>query len=196
MSMKQPSITVITPTIGRASLRTMLEQLGPQLGEGDECLVLGDGPQPAAGHIVAGIANPRVQYIEHPEVRNWGNPQRNAAITRAKGDLLMFVDDDDQVLRDGVETIRRIGAEHPGRPLMFRIRHMESLIWRTPVVEYANVSGQMFIAPNVPTRVGRWSDAYGADFDYITSTLALYSEGANALVWREEITTIQGLAPR
>ena len=73
---------------------------------------------------------------------------------------------------------------------------MEHLIWDTPVIEYGNVSGQMFIAPNVPAHVGRWSAVYGADFDYITSTLALYSKGADAIVWREEITTIQGLAPR
>ena len=185
-----PTLTIITPTIGRPSLAVMLKALVPQLQEGDECLVLGDGPQPKAEQIVASVLSPHVRYIEHALVRNWGNPQRNTAIGISRGDLLVFVDDDDQMLSDGIATIKRATAEHPGRPLMFRMRHRGMLLPQRRAVVCGNVSGQMFIAPNVPGRVGRWSERYAADFDFIESTMKHYS--FDDLVWCDAITTVQG----
>jgi glycosyltransferase involved in cell wall biosynthesis len=186
-----PTLTIITPTIGRHSLATMLEALVPQLQEGDECLVLGDGAQPEAEQIVVSVPNPSVRYIEHALVRNWGNPQRNTAIGMAKGDLLVFIDDDDRPISGGMETIRRVAVLHPNRPLMFRMHHQGMLLpTELGVLKPGNVSGQMFVAPNVISRVGRWSDRYAADFDFIESTMKHYS--LEDLVWCDEITTVQG----
>ena len=46
-------LTVITPTIGRASLRATLDSIAPQLLDGDEHLVIGDGMQPPAAVMCA-----------------------------------------------------------------------------------------------------------------------------------------------
>ena len=191
--MPTPTLTIITPTIGRTSLATMLYALAPQLEDSDECLVLGDGPQPVAEQIVALFVSSMrapVRYIEHALVQNWGNPQRNTAIRMAKGDLLVFIDDDDCPLSDGLSTIKRVGAEHPKRPLMFSMLHQGIRLPQTQEVVPGNISGQMFIAPNVPGRLGTWSDRYAADFDFIEGTMRHYA--AEDLVWREEITTTQG----
>lgn len=187
-----PTLTIITPTIGRPSLATMLGALTPQLEDGDECLVLGDGPQPVAEQIVAAFSSSRtpVQYIEHALVQNWGNPQRNTAIRMAKADLLVFIDDDDCPLPDGLSTIKRIAAEYPRRPLMFSMMHQGIRLPQTKMLVPGNVSGQMFIAPNVPGRLGAWSDRYAADFDFIEGTMRHYAP--DDLVWRDEITTMQG----
>lgn len=170
----------------------MLSALAPQLQSGDECLVLGDGPQPNAEKIVGSFSalGVPVQYIEHALVQKWGNPQRNTAIDIAKGDLLVFIDDDDCPLPDGLSTIRQVGAAYPKRPLMFSMLHQGIRLPLTQSVVAGNVSGQMFIAPNVPGRLGVWSDRYAADFDFIEGTLRHYAP--EDLVWRSEITTMQG----
>lgn len=187
-------ISVITPTIGRDSLRTMLGSLLPQLSGADEVLVVGDGPQPNAMSILDGVGSRRVRYWETLPVRNFGNPQRNEAIKSAKGKYLFFVDDDDIVAPGAVASILRAAARCPDSPLMFKMQHPRVVIWGDPKVRQGNVSGQMFVCPNVPGRVGRWSGRYEADFDFISSTLALYPAGEKALAWRQEILVVQGLA--
>ena len=175
----------------------MLKHLVPQLRELDEALVIGDGPQPISARISSVQQSPLVRYWEHPPVFNYGNPQRNAAIAEAKGDYLLFVDDDDDVLPGGILTLKQVAAMHPGRPLMFKMRHLRKLLWERAFIGLGNVSGQMFVTPNVKGRVGRWSDKYAADYDFIRSTLALYPKGDSAVVWREEILVVQGfVGPR
>lgn len=192
-----PSVSVITPAIGRESLGVMLKHLVPQLRELDEALVIGDGPQPVSARISAEQQSPRVRYWEHPPVFNYGNPQRNAAIAEARGDYLLFVDDDDDVLPECLSTLTQVASQNPGRPLMFKMRHLNRILWSGPSVGLGNVSGQMFVTPNIKGRVGRWSEKYAADFDFIRSTLALYPEGETAVVWREEILVVQGyVGPR
>lgn len=188
------NLTVITPTIGRDSLKRMMDVLVPQLEDGDESIVIGDGPQPNARRIVEAYNSRKITYLEHGPIRNYGNPQRNLAISMAKGDYLFFVDDDDQVLQDCLAGVKRIASEFPGKPLMFRMYHGPMVLWAERAVRGGNISGQMFIAPNKPEFLGQWSGKYAADYDFITSTLAKYPEGYQALVWRPEFVVIQGIA--
>lgn len=192
MSRAQPTLTVITPTLGRESLKAMLDSLLPQLTPDDEVLVIGDGPRPRAGEICASYGNPVIKYWEIPLIMNFGNPQRNEAIRIAKCSHIHFLDDDDRSMDGAVATIKKAASLFPGRPLMFRMPYTNTVIWRNPVVQVANVSGQMFVAPNDKGRLGKWSGKYGADYDFITSTCALYPP--DSVVWRDELVAHQGLA--
>lgn len=187
-----PSVCVITPTIGRDSLRTMLQGLLPQLAPGDEVLIIGDGPQPNAQKIVDEIKSPLIRYWDIPLIRNYGNPQRNIALQEAKADYIMFVDDDDEVTPDSIRKVKDVAREHPGLPIMFKMYHGNVVLWRTQVISCGNVSGQMFVVPNVKEKLGRWSGKYEADFDFMNSTVALYPP--NSVLWRHEIITKQGYA--
>lgn len=189
-----PTLTVITPTIGRESLKAMLDSLLPQLTSDDEVLVIGDGPRPRAGEICASYGNPVIKYWEIPLIMNFGNPQRNEALKIAKCSHIHFLDDDDRSMPGAIEVIKNVAKEFPGRPLMFKMPYSDTVIWRNPVVQVANVSGQMFVVPNDKGRLGKWSGKYGADYDFIASTCALYPDGEKAVVWREEVVVKQGLA--
>lgn len=191
-----PSVSVITPTIGRASLKVMLGRLLPQLGPRDEILLVGDGPQPQARAIVKELASPLIRYWEYGPSMNYGNPQRNNALLQAKCDYLVYVDDDDVPEPDAIATIRKAALEAPGRPLMFKMYHCGQVLWRKKVIEGANVSGQMFVAPNVDDMVGKWSGRYEADLDYMRRTVRTYPGKDEAVVWREEIICTQGYVGR
>lgn len=186
------TISVITPTIGRASLKDMLDLLLPQLEPGDECLIIGDGPQPNAKAIVDCLANPAVVYFEHGPIWNYGNPQRNLAIARAKGKFLHFVDDDDRPIPGGIALMKNAIARVPDKPHMFKMHHKDRILWGNTAIAMGNISGQMFVPPNTPDRLGRWSGNYAADFDFIRSTLSTYPEGQSAVVWESDVIVVQG----
>ncbi len=103
------SISIITPTIGRNSLRPMLQRVLVQLQDGDEVLVVGDGPQANAKKIVDEFKHALVRYWESEPIHNYGNPQRNTAVEEAKGDYLLFVDDDASVRRTLVRLLQAMG---------------------------------------------------------------------------------------
>jgi glycosyltransferase involved in cell wall biosynthesis len=195
------SISVITPTIGRPSLERMLVSLLPQLSENDEVLVVGDGPQPEAERIISKLLGSSkkpvstvVRYWETKPVRNFGNPQRNEAVGKAVCKRLFFVDDDDVVLPGAIAAIRARSKAAPASPLMFRMQHPAVIMWNEKKVLPGNVSGQMFVVPNIKDRLGVWSGRYEADQDFISSTLALYQGGVDSVVWCPEVLAIQGLA--
>jgi len=186
------SICVVTPTIGRPSLHRMLSILQPQMSFEDEVRVIGDGPQPSARTICERF--PSVKYSEIPLIRNYGNPQRNLAIQETTADIIMFIDDDDVPKDLALFDVRAAVRDNPGRPLMFRMYHQDRVIWADKNVRVGNVSGQMFVVPNIKDRIGKWSGKYAADFDFITSTIILQPEKLDSVVWREEIIAHQGFA--
>ncbi len=190
-----PRLTIILPTCGRPTLKAALDSVLPQLVPGDELLVVGDGPQPAGRTLLASLddfPSPNVRYFEHGPTGFYGNAQRNFAQERAAGDLLMFLDDDDDLCPGALASVRGAAQEHPGRPLMFRLRCDDPpfVIWDRPILKAGNISGGAFVAPNDPARLGRWPTPKTrrrgcSDVTFIEDTLALHPPGA--LVWRTEL---------
>jgi len=140
-SVEKVSFSVITPTIGRPSLRAMFESLLPQLSDGDEALVVGDGPQPKAAEIVLNVRSPFVRYTETASIRNYGNPQRNLAISKANGTHLFFVDDDDLVAPGAISAIKNVAQKFPDAPLMFKMPHPQVVIRHRPRFRLCGVAG-------------------------------------------------------
>ncbi|MDX6507689.1 MAG: hypothetical protein QOG06_2333 [Gaiellaceae bacterium] len=153
-----PGVTfsVIVPTCGRRSLSATLDSVAEQLEPGDELLV-------------------RCTRDE-----DFGNAARRSLIERARGTHLVFVDDDDQLARGALATMRRVAEENPGRVAIFRMRYLDGrLVWREPVLRERNVSSQMLLVPNVPGRLGRWENPdypRMADWSFIAETVELQGE--------------------
>ncbi|MDA0832758.1 MAG: glycosyltransferase family A protein [Planctomycetota bacterium] len=192
--MNIPTISVITPTLGRDSLTRTMISVVPQLGPNDEWLIVADGACPAARELVERASDTRIRYFESLDNRSaYGNAQRNAAMRQSKNDLLMFVDDDDWLLPDALDAVRREGVH--GVPLMFRMDYLprNTLLWRVSRLREANVGGGMFVTPNRRDRLAEWpvyddsySDDYRAsDYQFISRTLALWP--ANSLRWCRDV---------
>ena len=157
------TFSVIVPTRGRRSLAAALDSVAEQLEPGDELLV-------------------RCTRDE-----DFGNAARQSLIERARGTHLVFVDDDDQLARGALGTMRRVAEDNPGCVVVFRMRHLDGrVLWRDPVLRERNVSSQMFLVPNVPGRLGRWENPdypRMADWTFIAETVRLQGEP----LFREEI---------
>jgi glycosyltransferase involved in cell wall biosynthesis len=184
-------LSILIPTIGRPELKRILGELHPQLSEKDEIIIIGDGPQPNACETAKGF-DARIKYLEHGPDHCWGHPQRNWAMPKAVGTHIMSFDDDDRCAPTALRDIRKAVLETSVRPLMFREYHEGAIIWNRRAVECGNVSTQLFVTPNVSGRLGIWGRRYVGDFDFICSTLELYPDKEQALVWREEVIAVHG----
>src|SRR5207245_1561408 len=87
-------LSLILPTISRPSLQPLLSHLQTEIGSRDEVLIVGDGPQPLARALAGGLDR-RFRYFEHGPTGHKGNEQRQLAISKATGNFLVFIDDDD-----------------------------------------------------------------------------------------------------
>lgn len=162
----RPSLSIILPTCGRVSLRYMLNSIKPQLGPLDECLVIGDGPQPEAFAAVCAMRDARFVYFETKKTGQFGNFQRDFGMAIATGDFLMFCDDDDVLHQDALDVVRAAVATEPN------VAHSFLAEWRDGYTR--GDVGAAFVPPNIKEKLGKWdTDQYEADQEFIAETCFL-----------------------
>jgi len=169
-----PTLSIIVPTTGRISLLRAVYAALPSLGENDEILVVGDGPQPFAEQMIREVNDARVDYLDGPQTGCFGNAQRQAGMQMARGSHLVFVDDDDLPLVGYAAIWRVLCARHPHHVVLARMQDkFGNVLWDDQAIRQGNISTQMSAVPNVPARLGQWGTRYEGDFDFIQSTLAV-----------------------
>lgn len=175
----QPLITVITPTIGRQTLVNTLQSSGIAFDTRIQHIVIGDGIQTMSRCVALEYG---AQYCETRETHNWGATQRNVGIKMALGKWILFCDDDDVLV---YSTIQNIMEHHmPCLPHIFRMQYADGgLLWEKPEMKLGNVGTPMFVIPNTGL-LGIWTDRYEGDFDFLCSTVHLYS---GKVIWSENI---------
>lgn len=192
MGDKPPSICVITPTIGRPTLKRALESATP--GSNDEWLVMGDGSQPQAKAAVSELqAQGRgdLKYFEGLPSGNYGNTLRDIAMAMSDKDYFIFLDDDDIFIPDIWPKIKQEIARYAPYPVMFRMVQPEGgIIWKERIVTPGNISGSMFCVPNVPKKTADWGKflGHGCDAKFIEATMNRW--GVRSLCWSGEIIII------
>ena len=180
-------LTVITPTLARPSLCDTLASIAPQLHDGDEHLVIGDGAQPRAAEMCAEYG---ASYQDGPRTHNYGAAQRDVGMVLAQGDWLLFCDDDDTFTPDALATVRQVVVDNPITPHLFRMRYRAGggSLWRDEVVREGNVGTPMIVVP-AGLVLPAWSDghpvAYTSDHRFIQRVTYLYG-----VIWRKEIICI------
>ena len=180
------SLTIIVPTHDCVGLAELWASVEDQLLPGDEVLVVLDIHD--GRPTVPGIDDPAFAWIELDAGHHcYGHCQINYGISQARGDYLMFIDDDDCIPDGALDAIRRaIAQQAEPRPLIFKFysrRHGCALPLGHYVQESA-IGGHAMVVPNIPDRLGRWGERYAGDYDWITSTLAMWPEGPD---WHDDI---------
>lgn len=138
------SLSVIVASSGRPTLQRTLDSIRPQLHSEDELLLDVNTDAP------------------------WGHRARNRQMAVAKGDFLLFMDDDDTYVSGAFDAIRSKvtrSAMH-----LFKMRYHDGTeLWRDREVRCGNVSTQMVVVPN-RAPLGTWTDVYEGDFYFISQT--------------------------
>ena len=197
--MKDPTLSIIVPTPGgeRPLMRCLLS-LNGQLRDGDEVLIIGDTFDGSLADVEQAVETVReqlrypIRYLPfNAGYHAWGHPQMNYGMGEAKGDYLLFQDDDDVFTQNALSTVRAsIAALPEPRPLLFKFfTAWRVAIWDLPHVEQGHVTGQGFVVPNDKNRLGKWGDEYEGDFLFIRDTVKLWG-GESKIIWNDTLIGI------
>ena len=95
LNQNSPVVSVITPTYNRATLLPRaIQSVLAQDFDDLELIVIDDGSTDDTPQVVAKIDDPRVRYVRFAQNQGIG-AARHEAVTRARGELVAFVDSDD-----------------------------------------------------------------------------------------------------
>jgi glycosyltransferase involved in cell wall biosynthesis len=103
MSGPLPVVSVIIPTLRRSKLLlSALESVFAQTFRAFEVIVVVDGPDPEAAEALRGIDDTRLRFYENEKSLTAAGA-RSFAVSRAKGEWIAFLDDDDEWLPQKLE---------------------------------------------------------------------------------------------
>lgn len=171
-------ISFILPTIGRPTLARTLNSI--QCWPGDEVIIVG---QP--GRV--DIEGKHAQLLTCPPGGDWGNTERNVAMTVARNPYLAFIDDDDWYVPEARDLMEDAIERTPDQLVLFRMQFPSGLrLWGEPVLRSGNVGSPMILIPNDPARLGRWPlRVYEGDFGFL-------QQCRYEISWRPEVIAFIG----
>ena len=186
----KPTITVITPTINRPSLREAYESVRDQLGPDDQHVIVTDGfPITRLPFL------PEAFAVQGPRQATWGAAQRQFVLDghaplRKKTTHVIFLDDDDLMLPGAIDTFKQCAKELPDKLILARFQpHQTGVLWKYPIVAYGNVGEPCICVPWRPESMGSFmakGGRYENDFDFIESTVAKIGNP----VWLDRVVQI------
>lgn len=169
-------ISVITPTAGSRGglLNLLIDSLALFLKPGDEHIVVWDTPHDK-------IDSHSSQFTRHFHYNEpgstFGNAQRDFAVRQARGDCLVWCDDDDLLCNAGIEKLHSLPPE-PGKAHVFTMLYPGSIAFLRALpagVRPGRIGGPQLVMPRGPL-VPRWMDnnTYMADWHVIKQAVTRF----------------------
>lgn len=183
-------ITVVVPTVGRATLSNTLLSVAPQLTSQDAVVVVSEGENLWVQELVAELSSdyPSTDWSYVVEYGGlWGHPNRNLVMDNyVTTSHVWTIDDDDIATPNAMDHL----ASHMNDPwTIFRMTFGEGhfacgiTCWREPNIVPGDIGTPMIFAPLSNARFGL---QYMGDCDY---ALELQDE-LGPPVWAEEIVAV------
>ena len=171
-----------------------MNSIAEQLAPGDEVIVVGDThdyPLPGVESTVREYGK-QFLYLAHDAGHHcFGHCQHNVGLAAAQSDYIHMNDDDDVWTPDAAALMRKGATVFPGSVLLFRFRSFTGTIYweRVGLMERNHIGGHCLVTPNVDGKVGRFTEDYTGDFDWIESTVNAFG-GATKAIWISDIVAI------
>jgi glycosyltransferase involved in cell wall biosynthesis len=179
-------LSIITPTLGRPTLKRAVDSALAAMGPVDELIVVGDGPQPNA-HWCEDYDS-RLQYVEYGPTRCWGAAQYDWGMELATGDWIMFLPDDDMLTPHACDSVRRLVT--PGNQVhVFAclMQHWGIILCKSKLV--CEVTLSQLVVPNIDVPV-KLADDSSQTFDHAYLTKLLKHFGQSDPVYHDEVIGI------
>ena len=121
-------ITFIIPSLGRETLKDTMESLEKQTNSDWNAIIIFDGCTPTYETDDPRIHIMQIEKTGHEKISAAGSV-RNAAIRCAKTEWIAFVDDDDTLAHNYVETLYQESAAEPSVDvIIFRMTHYGGVV--------------------------------------------------------------------
>lgn len=141
ISNKQHLISVVIPTHNRANLlKRAVESVQQQTVSNIEIIIVSDGSTDDTDRTVGELMenDPRIRYKSYHPAKG-GNYARNLGILTASGDLIAFLDDDDEWLNDKLEKQLMALQMNPNAGISFT---GSNIIYENENVTYLNIPSE------------------------------------------------------
>lgn len=182
--------SVVIPTLGRRTLERTLASIPDDV----ERIVVFDSHEPdvdAAWRTANVAVTSGASYYELDAGRHdTGSPQLALGFAEARGQWLLNCGDDDVYEPGAFDVIRAaIANQRTPHPLMFKVELLPNeargnrrpvTLWQDRSIRRYGVTGQSFVCPNDPAKLGKWVD----DVTFMRETTALHG---HQIDWREEL---------
>jgi hypothetical protein len=164
------SFHLLLPTIGKATIFKMLFSLKNQLLETDYLTIVYDGSKNTS--TLDDVKKATEQFkckvniiVENDNLGFWGHAIRNKH-NNLEGDFIFHIDDDDILLDNAMNTIRKICKDTRMIYIFKIILENNKIVWRKKSIIHAEISTQSGIIPMNINKTGFWELKYGGDFDF------------------------------
>lgn len=193
-----PSLSVVIPTLGRASLSQTLDSLDAQPeAEQVEVIVVADifggltaDLEQARAHVQDERDADRYVWLEVDGGRHcWGHPQRTYGARAANAPWIWFTQDDNISAAGAFAAMQAaIDAQDHPRPLFFRwLAPWRQLIWRDEHLMLGNIDADCLVFPRPLAEQIEWGLRYEGDFDAAVRAAEL---AAGDIDWRPDLISI------
>jgi predicted O-methyltransferase YrrM len=169
-----PRFTFLLPTVGRPTLKRMLESLAAQeVLEGEEVLLVSDDRHQAVGKVwrASGLRGTHLAVVSGPLGR-WGHPIRRLLSGGTYLDYVWHLDDDDVLAPDAVARVRRVVARSRLPLYLFRFYCAASKRYFWPAQDrgFLDQVGTHNVIHAARLPLADWPDAYNGDGMFIAET--------------------------
>lgn len=197
-----PTISMVLPTVGRTHLfNTLISAREAGLGEGDELIVVMDGPFEPTRHVPVFSAmedwpgDLLVVHLKEGEGGNYGHPGRTYGQSRATRDLVMFTQDDQRFTPGAIQRVRQAVSE---TPRWHRKAHIFPVVPRAGNIvpqrdgdlELGHIDADCVVLPTKQRRLfGEWDPkrlGYNGDHAFIERTFIDFTTKALGMIWHLE----------
>jgi len=189
-----PWLSVVIPTIGRASLEDTLTSLRIQPeSDGIEVLVVADTHGPVNAQL--NYSHKRVEdlgfdWLELDAGLNCvGQPQRTFGAKVASAPWVWFTQDDNIAAENSLLAIQSaIEAQPRRRPLFFQmLTYWGARIWQTPVLAQGNIDADCLVFPREVAKQVEWGLRYEGDLD---AAVRAFNLTGGDVAWIDELVSI------
>lgn len=108
-----PTVSVVLPTQNRAEmLKRAVESVLAQTYQDLELVIVDDGSTDDTDEVIASFQDPRIRVLRHQKARG-ASAARNTGIAHSNGELIAFLDDDDEWLPTKLEKQEPVLMQAP-----------------------------------------------------------------------------------
>jgi hypothetical protein len=178
----RPLLSVICPTIGRATLPRTLASIREQAPQSEaELIVVGDTHagtyRDALARVPLVCAMYGARYLELAGAGHCvGQMQRQYGMQQARGEWLAFSQDDGRWNPGAWDAIRFSLGQGELCPRLFRVEVRPGFtVWkRAERLAEGEIDADGLVCRNDPARLGTWGLRQAGDYDMIAVTVALW----------------------
>ena len=146
-----------------------------------EHLIVSDGYYPTTQQLKASNCDPQRRYFSTPAIRHFGNHQRNVGIFHARGEYLVFLDDDNVLYPEALATMLSGFTSGDVGLVLCPIDYDHSkhgVVGQVLIPHDGFSRGEVdslnaMICRSLAVKCRGWGDSYFADFDLLHQAASL-----------------------